>query len=342
MNSPILKKLTSFDVAIDLGTYKTAIYVRGEGIVLEEPSLITFRNGDFSSEGIIAVGDEAQKIQGKEPMFVTTVKPLHGGVVEHLEATQIMVKQFATKAGLLKRFRKPNILISSPVAISNIERRAVRDVASMIGSKSIGLIEEPIAAAIGCGIDIGESRACMIVDAGWGITEAAVISLGGIVHCESERVGGELIISSIIEYFKKHYSLVIGEKTAASITSVLSDVDCEFGLEMCVRGMDIGSRLPCLRKFKLEELKTVILTPLTSIIRTIRRTLENTPPMLSADLIENGIILTGGTALLKNFDKLIEEQTGVPVKVANDPYRCVVRGGGMALDYLGRFNCANS
>lgn len=340
MKNQLKKSFSSFDVAIDLGTYKTAMYVRGEGIVLEEPSLISFRSGEMSSRSIIAVGHDARQIYGKEPISVSTVKPLHGGVVEHLEATQLMVKQFAMKAGLMKRFRKPNILISAPVAISNIEKRAVGDVAAMIGSKSIGIIEEPIAAAIGSDIDISESRACMIVDAGWGITEAAVISLGGIVHCESERVGGETIVNTIVEYFKKHHSIIIGEKSAAAIAHTLSDPECDRQSTISVRGMDVGSRLPSARDCQISELAAVILSPLSSIVRIIKRTLENTPPMLSSDLIENGMILTGGTALVQKLDKLIEEKTGVPVRVTKDPFRCVVRGGGMALDYLNQYKTA--
>ncbi|RZA14242.1 MAG: rod shape-determining protein [Proteobacteria bacterium] len=340
MNASIISQLSSFDIAIDLGTYKTSIFVRGEGIVLEEPTLICLRNNEYVQGSVIAIGDEARSIYGKEPENVITVKPLRGGVVEHLEATKLLIKSFARKAKWLGRLRKPNVLISAPFAISNIERRAVRDVAASISSRSIGVIEEPIAAAIGCDLDIGGSQALMVVDAGWGITEAAVISLGGIVHCESERVGGEVIVHSIIEYFKKAYALQIGERTAASIMRVLSDFDCDFENEMSVRGMDVASRLPMLRHFKLEELRGVIQTPLASIVRTIKRTLENTPPMLSADLIENGIVLTGGTALLKDFDTLIESHTGIPVRIAQNPHSCVIRGGGSALDYLSQFKLA--
>jgi rod shape-determining protein MreB len=330
-----LEKLLSYDIAIDLGSYKTVLYVRGEGVVLRQPTLITLARSRKNQTSVIAAGEKSLQIFGREPAGVHTIRPLQGGVIEQMEAARLLLKQFFATAGLSRRFHnKPNILISAPFAVSEIELNAVKNVARQLEARKIEIVEEPIASAIGAGLDIAESRACMVVDAGCGITEAALIALGGIVHCESERIGGETIIHAIIDFFKKEHGLLIGYRSAESMRNLLNSAAPGSSVSISVSGIDTVTRLPRKREFEASALKHMIRTPLDAIARTVMRTLENAPPMIAADLIDQGIVLTGGVAQEKGLQEKIEQQTGLPVTVAPDPANCVIQGAGMILEYL--------
>lgn len=333
MISSLYRNLSSLDVAIDLGTSKTAVFIKGEGRVYEEPSVISFRNNGYK-KSVLAIGDEAFQIMGKEPLGVETVRPLHGGVIDQLEASKLMLREIARRTRMSRFLRKPRVLIGAPFCISDVERRAVLDAASVFDTSAVTIVEEPLAAAIGADIDISESVANMIVDVGSGITEAVVISLGGIVHSESVRVGGDAITDALINYFRHHCDLVVGERTVETLKPMLCDVYGQAEEVITVKGIDVHSYLPQTRKITSSEVKDAILGPVSAIIRTIRLMLENTPPTLSGDLIDRGIILTGGSALLKNLSSLIEESFGVPVRIANDSAGATLRGTSRMLEEM--------
>ncbi len=327
------RNLSSMDIAIDLGTSKTAVFIKGEGRVYEEPSVISFREYGHK-KAILAIGDEASKIRGKEPVGVETVRPLHGGVIDQLDATKLMLREIARRTRIGRFLKKPRVLIGAPFCISDVERRAVLDAASVFETSTVRVVEEPLAAAIGADIDISESVANMIVDVGSGITEAVVISLGGIVHSESIRVGGDAITDALVNYFRNHCDLIVGERTIESLKPMLCDVYGQAEETITVKGIDVHSYLPQTRKITSGQVKDAILGPVSAILRTIRLTLENTPPTLSGDLIDRGIILTGGSALLKNLSCLIEESFGIPVRIANDSAGATLRGTGRMLEEM--------
>lgn len=327
------RSFCALDVAIDLGTSKTAVFVKGEGLVYEEPSVISFRNIGYKKH-VLAIGEEAFKIRGKEPQGVQTVRPLHGGVIDQLEATKLMLREIACRTKITRFVRKPRVLIGAPFCISDVERRAVLDAASVFESSSVIIIEEPLAAAIGADIDISESVANMVVDIGSGITEAVVISLGGIVHSESIRIGGDAITESLVSYFRNHCNLIVGERTVECLKPMLCDVYGHADETIVVKGIDVHSYLPQTRQIRSNEVKEAILGPVSAIIRTIRLMLENTPPILSGDLIDRGIILTGGSALLKNLGGLIEQSFGVPVRIAKDSAGATLRGTSRMLEEM--------
>lgn len=329
----MFRNLSSMDVAIDLGTSKTAVFVKGEGLVYDEPSIISFRKIGYKKR-ILAIGHEASKIRGKEPVDVETVRPLQGGVIDQLEATRLMLREIASRTRIGRFLKKPRILIGAPFSISDVERRAVIDAASVFATSSIAIVEEPLAAAIGVDIDISESIANMVVDIGSGITEAVVISLGGIVHSESIRVGGDAITDSLVSYFRNHCNLIVGEQTVEGLKPLLCDVYGQQEEILIVKGIDVHSYLPQTRKVRSHEVKEAIMGPVSAIIRTIGLMLEKIPPTLSGDLIDRGIILTGGSALLQNLDRLIEHSFGVPVMIAKDSAGATLRGTSRMLEEI--------
>lgn len=329
----ILNMIRPLDIAIDLGTSRTAVYVKNEGIVFEEPSVISFKN-QRSGKGVLAVGESADQMRGKEPSGVQCIKPLRNGVIDHLEATKAMMKEIARLTKICRPLAKPHILIGAPNLISDIERRAVRDAAQSIRTASVTIVEEPVAAAIGAGLDISESIANMVVDVGSGISEVVVLSLGGIVHSEAIRLGGDDITQALISYFRHHHGLYVGERTIEGLKDKLCDVDSESAEGIVVKGTDVRSRLPRTRLARQSEVREAIMGPINEIIGTVKRAFENTPPMLSGDLVDRGIVLTGGASLLRNFDRLLERTIGVPVRLASNPRGATVRGAGKMLEEM--------
>lgn len=333
MIKKFFRNLSSLDIAIDLGTSHTSVYIKGEGLVYEEPSVISLRNSGYR-KSILAIGHEAFEIRGKEPQGVETIRPLQGGVIDHLEATKFMLNEIARRTRIHRFLKKPRLLIGAPFSISDVERRAVLDACSVLGSPAVTIVEEPLAAAIGADLDISESIANMVVDVGSGITEAVVISLGGIVHSESVRIGGDAITESLVHYFRNHCNLIVGERTVESLKPKLCDVHGLTEERVTVKGIDVQSYLPQTRQVSSREVREAILGPVSAIIRTIRQMLENTPPVLSGDLIDRGIILTGGSALLQNLGSLIEASCGVPVKIARDSAGATLRGTSRMLEEM--------
>lgn len=327
----LFSKLRPLDIAVDLGTSRTAVFVKSEGIVFEEPSVLCFKN-NRSGRSLIAIGESANQIRGKEPLGIETIRPLRNGVIDHLEATKIMLREIAKITKISRPMAKPNVLIGAPFLISEIEKRAVRDAARSFGAASITVIEEPVAAAIGADIDISESIANMVVDVGSGITEVVVLSLGGIVHSEAIRVGGDAITESLVAYFRHHLDLHVGERTIEDLKSILCDVDGQSDDTVLIKGTDVITRMPRTRMIRKSLVSDAFQSPVKEIVRTIRRAFENMPPMLSGDLIDRGIVLTGGASMLKNLDKLIERSVGVPVRLAENPQGAMVRGAGRMLE----------
>lgn len=327
------RNLSSIDVAIDLGTSRTSVYIKGEGLVYEEPSVISLRDLGYR-KSILAIGNDAFQIKGKEPQGVETIKPLQGGVIDQLEATKAMLQEIARRTRIHRFLKRPRVLIGAPNSISDVERRAVMDASSILESPSVTIVEEPLAAAIGADLDISESIANMVVDIGSGITEAVVISLGGIVHSESIRIGGDAITESLIHYFRNHCNLIVGERTVEELKPRLCDVFGQFEESVTVKGIDVQSYLPQTRQISSREVKDAVLGPVSAIIRTVRQMLENTPPVLSGDLIDRGIILTGGSALLQNLASLMEASCGVPVKIAKDSAGATLRGTSRMLEEM--------
>jgi rod shape-determining protein MreB and related proteins len=338
---PILKKLTkqignllgtfSSDIGIDLGTATTLIYVRGEGIVLCEPSVAAI----YKNTGeCLAVGEEAKRMLGKTPGTIVAIRPMKDGVIADFDVTEEMLRQFIRKAHPKRTlFFGPRIVVAVPSGITEVEKRAVKDSALRAGAREVIPIEEPIAAAIGVGLPIAEPQGSMIIDIGGGTTEIAVISLGGIVHAKSIRIGGDEMDSAIIEHMKKNYNLMIGERTAEEIKiKVGSAWPADEELTIEVRGRDLITGLPKFIKANSDEVKKALEAPLREIIEAAKVTLERTPPELAADLIERGIVLCGGGALLRGLDKLISEETGLACFVADDPLTAVALGTGKILE----------
>lgn len=331
----LLNPFAAVDIAIDLGTARTSIFSQGQGIVVNEPSVIAIRTHRSGTEEVVAWGWEAQRMLGKEPGDIQVIKPLRSGVIEHVKAASLMVKSLARQQGIGRHFKKPRILIGAPHAISDIERRAVRDVALALGARSVHIMAEPLAAAVGAGLDIVSPAAHMLVDIGSGITEVVVISMAEIALSESMRVGGDSITQDIIRSVAKRFNLAIGERTAETIKHTLCDValtDPHKTVE--VRGLDLQQRLPRIINYSAQDARLAIDKSLNIIVNTILKALEQTPPMLAADLVERGIILSGGGALLQNIDTFVASRTMLPVRVSDDPLANVIRGGGVMLQDL--------
>ncbi len=326
----------SNDLSIDLGTANTLIYVRGQGIVLNEPSVVAIRQdrGPGGPKSIAAVGAEAKLMLGRTPGNITAIRPLKDGVIADFTITEKMLQHFIHKVHEARFFKpSPRVLICVPCGSTQVERRAIRESAAGAGAREVYLIEEPMAAAIGAGMPVNEARGSMVLDIGGGTSEVAVISLNGIVYSSSVRIGGDRFDDAIINYVRRNYGTLIGEATAERIKHEIgSAYPGKEVKEIEVKGRNLSQGIP--RSFTLNsnEILEALQEPLAGIVGAVKTALEQTPPELGADVAERGIVLTGGGALLRDLDKLLMEETGLPVVVADDPLTCVARGGGRALE----------
>jgi rod shape-determining protein MreB and related proteins len=319
-------------IAIDLGTTNTLMYIPGQGIVLNEPSVVAVSTDD---NAVLAIGNEAKEMIGRTPDTIVAHRPLKDGVIADYRITEAMLRHLIQKIGISIRFFRPDVLVSVPAGITSTERRAVVDAAMSAGAKNAYLIKDPTAAAIGAGIPIGDSAGHMIVDIGGGTTEAAVISLGGIVASHSARIGGNRFDAAIIDHIRKRYGLVIGEHTAEYIkTTIGSAVMQEDFMQLAIRGRDMASGLPKELAISSHEVTEALRDVLEEVLQCIKYVLQDTPPELAADVIDTGIVVSGGGALLKNVDQLITRATSVPCYIADDPLVCVVKGAGAALENI--------
>ncbi len=322
-------------IAIDLGTTSTLVYVPKQGIVLNEPSVVAISTDE---NAVLAVGKEAKEMIGRTPETIVAHRPLKDGVIADYRVTQAMLKYLIQKAGTAVKFLRPEVLVTVPAGITSTERRAVVDATLSAGAKAAYLIKEPIAAAIGAGIPIGESSGHMIVDIGGGTTEVAVISLGGIVTAHSARVGGNRFDQAIIDHMKRRYGVVIGEQTAEYIkVSIASAVPQENPTELSIRGRDVASGLPKELVISAHEVTEALREPLDDVLQAIKHVLQETPPELAADVIDSGIVVSGGGALMRNIEQLITRATAVPCYIADDPLVCVAKGAGAALENLEQY-----
>ena len=321
----------STDMAIDLGTANTLVYVKGRGIVLNEPSVVAIID-DKGKKSVLAVGDEAKTMLGRTPGNITAVRPLRDGVIADFIVTEEMIKHFIKKVHKKKAFANPRILICVPTGSTPVERKAIQDSALAAGARKVQLIEESIAAAIGAGLPISEATGSMVVDIGGGTTEIAVMSLGGVVYANSMRVAGDAMDASIIQFMRKQFNLLVGEASAEKIKKEIGTAMPTSGNSYLMKGRDIRSGTPKEITLKEEDTAEALRPVLNQIMAGIKDALENTPPELSADLVDMGMVLTGGSALLKNIDKLISKETGLPVQISEDPLSCVAFGCGKALD----------
>ncbi len=322
----------SNDMGIDLGTATTLVYVKGHGIVLCEPSVVAIQK---ATNEVVAVGAEAKRMLGRTPGSIQAIRPMKDGVIADFEITEAMLRYFIKKIHNHRVMVRPRMVIAIPSGITEVEKRAVRDSALHAGAREVHLIEEPVAAAIGVGLPIQEPSGNMIVDIGGGTTEMAVISLSDTVFSKSIRIGGDEMDEAIIQHLKKTYNLMIGERTAEEIkVKIGSAYPLEQELTMEVRGRDLVAGLPKMVTISSEEVREALAEPLSQIVEAVRLTLEKTPPELSADLIERGIVMAGGGSLLKGVDKLLAEETGLPVHLADDPITAVALGTGVVLSEM--------
>ena len=318
------------DMGIDLGTANTLVYIKGQGIVVREPSVVAIRD---DSKDVLAVGEEAKRMIGRMPGNIVAIRPMKDGVIADFDITQSMLSYFIQKAAAKKGVVSPRIAICVPFGVTEVEKRAIEEAARNAGAKDAFLIEEPMAAAIGAGLRIEEPEGNMVVDIGGGTSEIAIISLGGIVTAKSIRLGGDELDEAIVNYVKKEYSLMIGERTAEDVKIKIGSAYKEGDeIEMEIRGRDLISGLPKTMQISSSEVRDALRDPVNSIVDGIKSTLEKTPPELASDIMENGIMLTGGGALLKGLDKLVKEETGMPVKIAENPLDCVAIGTGKSVE----------
>ena len=341
MASQHLSKFFSADIGIDLGTANSLVFVRDQGIVLAEPSVVAIRT---STRDVMAVGSEAKSMLGRTPGAIQAIRPMKDGVIADFDVTEEMLRYFIQKAMRSvpwhRRMLHPTVLVAVPSGITEVENRAVKDSAKHAGAGDVVLVEEPMAAAVGVGLPVAEPVGSMVVDIGGGTTEVAVISLSGIVgKANSVRVGGDELDDAIIQHLKRVYNLMIGELAAEEIKIKLGSAYPLFDdKEMDVKGLDTQGRIPKTVRVTAGEIRTALQAPVTTIIETVRSTLEHCPPDLAADLIDRGIMLAGGGALLKGLDKLLSEETDLPVFVADDPLRAVARGTGIMLQDIDMIN----
>lgn len=327
--------LFSSDLAIDLGTANTCVYIKGKGIVLREPSVVAVKKDNSGRNVVLAVGDEAKKMLGRTPGNIEAIRPMKDGVIADFEVTEAMLRHFIAKAHNGSRFMRPRIIICVPTGITQVEKRAVKESAESAGAREVYLIEEPMAAAIGADLPIQEPTSNMVVDIGGGTTEVAVISLSGIVYARSVRVGGDKMDEAILTHVKRKYNMLIGESSAETIKIKIASayrLDPEQQIE--VKGRDLVSGIPKNIIITSEEVRTAISEQVESIVQAVRVALEQTPPELAADIVDRGIVLTGGGALLKGLDQLLREETSLPITVVDDPLSTVVVGTGKTLDNL--------
>ncbi|MGO2132305.1 MAG: rod shape-determining protein [Halomonas sp.] len=332
-----LRGLFSSDLAIDLGTANTLIYVRGRGIVLDEPSVVAIRQ-DRNSTSVAAVGIEAKRMLGRTPGNITAIRPMKDGVIANFTATEQMLQYFIRKVHQSTLLTpSPRVLVCVPGMATQVERRAIKESAEHAGAREVSLIVEPMAAAIGAGLPVGEPQGSMVLDIGGGTSEIAIISLNGVVYSQSIRVGGDRFDEAITSYVRRHYGSLIGEATAERIKEEVGSAYPGGELrEIDVRGRNLAEGIP--RSFTLNshEILDALQEALSAIVAAVKNALEQAPPELASDIAERGLVLTGGGALLRDLDKLIAEETGLPVVVADDPLTCVARGGGKALELIGQ------
>jgi rod shape-determining protein MreB len=330
--------LFSNDLAIDLGTANTLVYAKGKGIIASEPSVVAVQKDSRGIRRVIAVGHEAKEMVGRTPGSIEAIRPMKDGVIADFEVTEAMLRYFIRKAHNRKSLIRPRIIICIPSGVTEVEKRAVRESAESAGGREVFLIEEPMAAAIGSGLPIMEPTGNMIVDIGGGTTEVAVISLGGIVFAKSIRVAGDKMDEAIIYYLKRKYNMLIGERTAEQIKIQIGTAYLDGDVKtMVVKGRDLVAGIPRTFEINSEEVREAILEPVNAIVEAVKITLERTPPEVAADIVERGIVLSGGGALLRNLDTLLKEETGLPVVIAEDPLASVVLGSGAALDHLDKY-----
>jgi rod shape-determining protein MreB and related proteins len=336
-----LRGLFSNDLSIDLGTANTLIYVRNKGIVLNEPSVVAIKTGGdrLNAKSIRAVGAEAKRMLGRTPGHITAIRPLKDGVIADFVITEKMLQYFihAVHGGTIFK-PSPRVLICVPCGSTQVERRAIRESAMGAGARTVHLIEEPMAAAIGAGLPVSDAKGSMVLDIGGGTTEVAIISLNGIVYSDSVRIGGDRFDEAIVNYVRRNYGTLIGEATAERVKQ---EIGCAYPgnevREMEVRGRNLAEGVP--RSFTLNsnEILEALQEPLSGIVDAVKNALENTPPELGSDVAERGMVLTGGGALLRDIDRLMMEETGLPVIIAEDPLTCVARGGGRYLEMMDEY-----
>ncbi len=323
----------SKDIGIDLGTANILVHVRGKGIVIHEPSVVAI---DVNTQKICAIGEEAREMIGRTPGNIRAIKPLNEGVIADFQITEEILKHFIRKVS--GRGFRPRVMICIPSGITTVEKRAVLEAASLAGAKEVYLVTEPIAAAVGCGLDIAAPSGNMVVDIGGGTTDIAVISLGGEVTSESLRVGGSHFEEAIVRHVKRVYNLAIGDRTAEDVKMTIASAYPSPDKKMMIRGRDLITGLPATVEISSTDIYSALEEPIHSIVDAIRGVLEITPPELAADIMDKGMSLTGGGALMEGMGRLIQEKTGVPVTLAEDPLSCVVRGTGQMLDSMDRMS----
>jgi len=326
--------LFSADMGIDLGTANTLVYVKGRGIVLNEPSVVALTTQSGKRQ-VLAVGEEAKMMLGRTPGNIQAIRPLRDGVIADFEVAEAMIKHFISKVHNRRSFAHPQIVVCVPSGSTAVERRAIQESAESAGARKVWLIEEPMAAAIGAGLPVTEPTGSMVVDIGGGTTEVAILSLGGIVYPRSVRVGGDKMDDAIVAYMKRKYNLAIGEQTAERIKITIGNAyPPEEQLTMEVKGRDMVAGIPKTVVVNSDEIRDALAEPINAIVEAVLLALERTPPELAADIVDKGVVLTGGGALLKNIDVLLREETGLPVMVSDDPISAVVLGSGKTLDHI--------
>ncbi|GAA4362931.1 rod shape-determining protein [Kangiella marina] len=332
-----LRGLFSTDLSIDLGTANTLIYVRDQGIVLDEPSVVAIRQDrSGGAKSIAAVGEAAKRMLGRTPGNIVAIRPLKDGVIADFEVTEKMLQHFIRKVHDNTFFRpSPRVLVCVPCGSTQVERRAIKESALGAGARDVYLIEEPVAAAVGAGLPVNEARGSMVVDIGGGTTEIAILSLNGVVYSDSVRIGGDRFDEAIIEYIRRNYGTIIGEATAERIKHEIGTAYPGTEVrELDVRGRNLAEGIPRSFTINSNEILEALQNPLHGIVRAVKTVLEQSPPELAADISERGMVLTGGGALIRDIDRLLMEETGLPVIVAEDPLTCVARGGGKVLETI--------
>jgi len=325
----------SKDLAIDLGTANTLVYVKGKGVVLSEPSMVAVRQDGRGTNRVLAVGNEAKMMLGRTPSNIVAIRPMKDGVIADFDVTEAMLRHFIRTVHNRRAMIRPRIIVCVPSGITSVEKKAVREAAEAAGAREVFFIEEPMAAAIGAGLPVTEPAGSMVVDIGGGTTEVAVISLAGVVYSRSVRVGGNMMDDGVLQYVKQRYNLLIGESSAEQIKTTIGNAFPADNLErMEVKGRDLLSGIPKIIEIGSIEIHEAITEQIQTIVKTVKIALEQTPPELAGDIVDQGIIITGGGALLKNLDRLLGEETGLPITIAEDPLSSVVMGCGKALDTI--------
>lgn len=332
--NPILGRFST-DLAIDLGTANTLVYVKGKGVIINEPSVVAVSNNGKGRNNVLAVGNEAKLMLGRTPGTIVAVRPMKDGVIADFDVTQAMLRHFIGKVHNGRRLIRPRIIVCVPSGITLVEKRAVREAAQSAGAREVFFIEEPMAAAIGAELPVTEPICSMVVDIGGGTTEVAVISLAGIVYSKSVRVGGNHMDEAILQHIKQKYNLLIGDQTAELVKITIGNAfENNKAEQMQIKGRDLVAGIPKIVEIDSNDVRGAIKDQLQTIVDTVKISLEQTPPELAGDIVEKGIVLTGGGALLRNIDKLLYEETGLPITIAEDPLSAVVIGSGKALDSI--------